>query len=445
MGVRWLLMCVVLALLALPAVAQDDANERDFIIEASVSNARPYVGEQIEYTFRYYAHTVPEGGLRDRLPDFRGFWQGRIVDASAGRVETINGRQYVVGELIVEITPVQAGRVVIEPSALIVPETLFDPRQELETGVVELNVTELPAGAPEGFDGAVGQFFADARVDRTTLTLGEPLTLRMSVTGVGDLQRLPPPDLGLPPDWRVFLNPPRYTASSLTGMRLAEKRFEWLIVPAQTGTLNLPSVEVVYFDPRVGDYQLTRTPEFTLNVFPGADNLTVLPAPTGATTDERDALALKPMGTLSVPVQADVPWLLWALGPLVALGGVGWRLGWRQWRRRQAEARRRMALRHALVALTKAQPERRSSVLLVGIVRRYLHDRIGTDLRSIDGDTVRQVLRDAGVSSETAETLATAVQRADALRFLPPRAVDDVQGLIDTLAELLKQVDACLE
>jgi len=445
MGVRWLVIGVMLALLAAPLVAQDEPGERDFIVEALVSNATPYVGQQIEYVFRYYAHIVPEGGLSDRLPDFRGFWQGRVFDASAGQVVTIDGRQYVVGELIVEITPLRAGRLVIEPAALIVPETLFASRQVLETDGVEVSVSELPPGAPDGFDGAVGQFFVDAQVDRTTLTLGEPLTLRLSVTGSGDLQRLPPPDLGLPDDWRVFLNPPRYTASRLTGVRLGEKRFEWLIIPDRTGTLSVPSVELVYFDPDAAEYRVTRTPEFTLNVFPGADNLTTLPVPAGGAVEDQSALALKPVGVRSSLTEADIPWLLWVLGPLAAAGSVAWRIGWRKWRRSQAESRRRMALRHALMALAKAPAERRSAGLLLGIVRRYLNDRTGADLNSIDAETAQRVLAAAGASDEAAGELATIVQRVDALRFLPPGAVDDVQGLIDGLAQALRQVESCLE
>ncbi len=444
MSARWLIICLILAL-AWPVVAQDEPGERDFIVEASVDDATPYVGQQIEYVFRYYAHIVPEGGLRDRLPDFRGFWQGRVFDASAGQVVTIDGRQYVVGELIVEITPLRAGRLVIEPAALIVPETLFASQQELETNGVEVNVSQLPPGAPDGFDGAVGQFFADAQVDRTTLTLGEPLTLRLSVTGSGDLQRLPPPDLGLPDDWRVFLNPPRYTASSVTGVRLGEKRFEWLIIPARTGTLSLPSVDLVYFDPDAAEYRVTRTPEFTLNVFPGTDNRTTLPVPSGGVAEDRSALALKPVAALAIPTEADIPWLLWVLGPLVAAGGVAWRFGWRKWRRWQAESRRRMALRHALMALAKAPAERRSAGLLLGVVRRYLNDRTGAELTAVDANTVRHVLAGAGANDEAASEMATIIERVDAMRFLPPGAVDDVQGLIERLVSALRQVDACLD
>lgn len=444
----WLLL--LLAWLALPASADDgDGAGRDYIVEAFVSNDAPYVGEQIEYVFRYYAHIVPDGGLRDRLPDFGGFWQGQIFDASAGRVVTIEGRQYVVGELIVQITPLQAGRLVIEPSALIVPETLFQPQREVETGAVVVDVAALPDGAPDGFDGAVGQFFADARVDRTTLTLGEPLTLRLSVTGVGDLRRLPPPDLGLPEDWRVFLNPPRYTASGVTGVRLGEKRFEWLIVPARTGTLALPAIELVYFDPDLVEYRVTRTPEFTLNVFPGADNLTVLPVPPDAAARDRSALALKPVAGLSPvspPTTTDsAPWLVWALGPLMVTGALAWRVGRSQWRQRRAAIRRRTALRRALASLRQIPARRQSGALLVGVVLRYLNDRTGAEVGALDAQAVRRTLAGAGVAEDVVDGLAVSVQRADSLRFLPPGMDDDMRGLIDGLAEALKRVDACLD
>jgi len=58
-------------------------------------------------------------------------------------------------------------------------------------------VLELPvAGRPAGFSGAVGKFEVGSELSAAKCTAGDPLTLRLEVTGTGSFDRVNSPMLG---------------------------------------------------------------------------------------------------------------------------------------------------------------------------------------------------------------------------------------------------------
>ena len=130
---------------------------QDFYVEAIVDDARPYVGQQVVYTFRFYQAANLWEQPQYEGPTFTGFWsehQGEQVDY---RIQAA-GRVYQVTELSSILFPSMVGPVTIDPARLTIPGGFFSRGQTLQTHPVELDVQPLPANAPQGFNGAVGQY-----------------------------------------------------------------------------------------------------------------------------------------------------------------------------------------------------------------------------------------------------------------------------------------------
>jgi hypothetical protein len=147
-----------------PAANAAELTGQDLYVEAVVDNPTPYVGQQVNYVFRFYQAVNLWDQPSYQAPAFTGFWsepkpiEGQYQTQAAGRV-------YRVTEIRTILFPSVVGPVTIEPASLTVPGSLFQSGRTLQTRPVEMDVRPLPAGAPAGFDGAVGQFALSATVD----------------------------------------------------------------------------------------------------------------------------------------------------------------------------------------------------------------------------------------------------------------------------------------
>lgn len=422
-------------------LAQEETPPPDYFVEAFVSDSMPYVGEQILYSFRYYAYTLPPN-LQENLPEFEGFWLGE-VDLVGNNVDTIQNRQYIVGELYAEISPLSDGVITIPPSNLFIPESVFNNRVDLDTSSVTVQVRPLPENAPESFNGAVGQYTASLEATPMSITLGEPVTLTLTIDGTGDLERLLAPDLSEIAGWRVFANPPQYTLSAVSGIRLGQKIFQWLLIPEQSGTQTFPSIEFTYFDPEEEVYKSESFDPFTINVLTGQDNRTSLAERDQTNVDTDVAIQLLPItGAISNETgqPSEMFWSLWIIAPLVMISSGAWMILRRYRSRQHAKYKRLNALRHALVSLKGLQsaPSVKISIETPKVIYTYFSDKTG---QSVGYHNFIQLLQNHNLPRGFIETLDEYLTEAAAGRYLPANTQIDMQPLIIQLVSTLKLID----
>src|SRR5690349_10439225 len=127
------LLIILITLLSISFVQAQDI-QGDVYVEANVDNSNPYVGQQIIYSFKLYDAV----GLINPLyqpSDFEGFWRidiGVISQTS----EQINGRQYTVTTISSALYPTHSGSLTIQPSSVVLPETVFRSKQTLTANPV---------------------------------------------------------------------------------------------------------------------------------------------------------------------------------------------------------------------------------------------------------------------------------------------------------------------
>lgn len=121
-----------------------------------------------------------------------------------------------------------------------------------------LRAKPLPPGAPDGFAGAVGHFQLSATADTDELEEGDPIAVRLKVSGVGNLDSLPAPRLDArDDDWKVY-EPSRLERQEERRSITGSVHFSQIIRPLNRQD-QVPAFELVYFNPSTASYATSRT------------------------------------------------------------------------------------------------------------------------------------------------------------------------------------------
>ncbi|MGB6354454.1 MAG: BatD family protein [Steroidobacteraceae bacterium] len=145
-----------------------------------------------------------------------------------------------------------------------------------------IKVLPLPTqGRPPDFSGAVGTFKIGADVSSAKNTAGDPLTLRMHVTGSGNFDRVDSNMLEAGPEWKTYEPKATFSSTDPTGFR-GEKTFEQPLIASQPGAQTVPSLSFSYFDPGTHSYETARSAPLPVLVSPAANSAANEPPPLSA-------------------------------------------------------------------------------------------------------------------------------------------------------------------
>jgi oxygen tolerance protein BatD len=122
-----------------------------------------------------------------------------------------------------------------------------------------LKVLSLPAqGRPKDFGGAVGDFQVSSDTSATHVTAGDPLTLRLRISGVGNFDRVDSTMFDHLDHWKTYPPKATFKPSDPAGNK-GEKVFEQPLIAARTGEQSIPPLEFSYFNPQTQHYEHART------------------------------------------------------------------------------------------------------------------------------------------------------------------------------------------
>jgi hypothetical protein len=123
----------------------------------------------------------------------------------------------------------------------------------------ELKVLPLPTeGQPENFSGAVGDFYVSSDISPTSVAAGEPLTLRLHISGSGNFDRVDSTMFDHLDHWKTYPAKSSFTPSDAIGYQ-GEKVFEQPLIAAQPGEQSIPGLEFDYFNPNTRRYERAQT------------------------------------------------------------------------------------------------------------------------------------------------------------------------------------------
>jgi hypothetical protein len=142
----------------------------------------------------------------------------------------------------------------------------------------ELNVLALPTeGRPADFSGAVGSFKIASDIAAPAAAVGDPVTLRLHVSGTGNFDRVDTSMLEHVPNWKTYPPKSTFNPADPIGYK-GEKIFEQPLIATSPGVQALPELAFSYFDPETRRYETARSRPPAVTISPAlADG--VPPAP----------------------------------------------------------------------------------------------------------------------------------------------------------------------
>ena len=279
----------------------------------------------------------------------------------------------------------------------------FSPNVDVQSNPITIEVQPLPAGAPADFNGAVGHFQLSATPDRTSTRLGEPVTLRVELSGVGNWGTLGDPHWPSSAQWRVFNNKTDSQSKIVNGAMTGTRVYQQLFTPLAEGKLTLPAITYSYFDPTSKQYHTLSTNAVTVDVAAGNPNVAISLPKNNAPAKANDqaaapTLTLKPAPqTLLSEAQPLTQQPLFGLLFIVPVGLVAGELAVSARKHylnsNAARLRRSRALKRAQRQLKRARRSRNVQIETGRIVLVYLEDQIQTPLTGLSHSTLAQLLQ----------------------------------------------------
>jgi len=430
-----------------------------FFVEAAVDNPSPVVGQQVVYTFRLYQASNFANQPRLEWPEFTGFI-GYDITPNIQFQQVVGQQQYLITEVRRALFATAAGEATLDPAQLVIPGDFFNQGFELTTNAVTVQVQPLPAAAPAGFAGAVGQLAIEAWVEPTASRVNEPVTLFVRVHGTGNVTAVPDPtDVGeqFLPGWRVYDSQITTDVSQIDGIVQGEKVFERLLVPKTEGTLIIPAFTLVFYDP-VGAYRTVQTEPIQVLVAAG-EQVASGPVMIGdgkqdvvlLGSDIRHIKAAPPslvLAKVSLLTQS-LYWLGWLL-PLLAVVGTGlWAQRQRALAHDVAYARTLRARRVARKRLAEASKllKHDADAAYAAVARaltHYLGDKFNLPAAGLTRDVIRAALTGRDVVPSLVERLLVCLDWADSGRFAPVAAGRNAADLVADAEAVLAELEGAM-
>ncbi len=453
-------------------------------VTATLGNDQVYVNQPVVVEYRIFTRVDVQGVNIVRQPGTAGFWVEELPTPQWSEEVVRDGVRYTGGVFRrVALFPTSAGPKQLEPLVLEAQvrvqrrspfrrdpfgdpfggfgDSLFGRRVPVSvaSNALDLEVLPAPPGAPASYSGFVGSLAVSAGVDRTEADTNDALTLRLDVSGSGNIRTLPEPTLDLPPTFEVY--PPEMSeevepaADGVRGRRV----YEYVIVPREPGRVTIPPVELAYLDPGRGAYAVASSDPINLIVTGDPGPAPTLPGGRGRAAADLQREDIRFIRIAAPAFRARGSSLFRSAGfwtvavlPLMALAGavavrrhrdrLAGDVAWARSRRASKVARRRLARAESLCS-----PDRhREFHAEVGrAMQGFLGDKLNVAEAGLIHDEIRAALTARGVEATIADACLDCLERCDRERFAPaepdPAAM---QAMLTEAGRAMTELDAAL-
>jgi hypothetical protein len=296
---------------------------------------------------------------------------------------------------------------------------------------------------PANFTGAVGNFTMNATAGPTTLTAGDPITVRVQISGRGALDTVMLPAQDAWHDFKTYPPTTKLETSDPFGLQ-GTKTFEQIISPQNADVHELPPLTFSFFNPDDGQYHTLTQPAVPLVVkAAGALPMPAIAAGKPSAPENQtpqDILPIKEnLGTLatrSSPLVARPLFLAAQAVPVLAfLAALVWRkrtdnlANNPRLRRRRAVAQ---LVRDGVADLKQFAAENKSDeffALLLRLLREQLGERLDCPASAITENVIDEhpALRNA--PRETLDGLRELFQLCNQARYAPVRGTGELNSV----------------
>lgn len=461
---------------------------KNVFVRVEVDKTNVYEGEQITATYKLYTR-LPTNSSVTKVPAFKGFSAKDMDIPNPPRPteEIVNGvpfNVFVIRKTL--LFPLQSGELELDPAEVdnqvhfvkiggqrrrpatndpfgrdlfedfFADDPFFGQQPEAEivpykiqSPVVKVQVKPLPAeGRPASFNGAVGQFTMNASLDKDQLSTDDALSLKVSISGRGNVNLLNAPPLDIPPAFEKY--DPTVTdnieknSNPLSGSR----QFQYVLMPQEKGDHQVPPVEFSYFDPQANAYKTLTSAAFPLHVVAGKQ-VKREKEDFGSKTELVDIRTSVPQWNKRSPFFFGKPlfWVLLLL-PLLAVGGMAW-------------YRRRENFRNSNVALLRHKHANKVALKRLELAARYLREgkdkafyeetskgiwgylshKLKIPMAELSKQIVQEKLAAQQLKADTMQKLFDLTDRCEMALYAPASSIEHRQDAYQEAVQIITDIE----
>ena len=449
----------------------------DLFIRVSASKKRIVEQEPVLLTYKVYT-LVDLTQLEGKMPDLQGFHTQEVPlpQEKSFKVEQLNGKAYrtvtwsqyvmfpqITGKL--KVPSITFNGIVVQRNRYVDPFEAFfnggsgfvEVKKAIQAPGIEIEVDPLPQRSA-GFSGGVGRFNVSASLDKTEVKANDPITLRVVVSGVGNLKLIKQPEVQFPKDFDCYdpkqTDKTKLTVNGVEGSMV----YDYLVVPRHQGDFEIPAVEFVYYDTQAKQYRTAQTEAFKIHVEKGEGAGTTIQDFSGQEDVQLLAKDIRHIKTGNVRPHAandyffGSPWYWTAIAVLLGLfislfiifrqraianaDVVGSRAG----KANKVAAKR-------LKRASKLMRENKPGEFYDEVLRAlwgYVGDKLNIPVAQLSQDNIRERLSERNVDGETIDQFLDALNECEFERYAPgdPRgnmnkvytkamtAIEKIEGMV---------------
>lgn len=438
------------------AGAEEFKLEDNLFVLARSDYKRAYIGQQItvdyDLFYRFRLHNV---GFKE-IPTFAGFWVKELfvaqqLESHREILEGVNFNVaplrrvalfptsagiYDVGVLAVSCDiPQQRGRRGSLLNDFFAGDPFFGRSQSvlLQSEEIQVEVLPLPTeGRPAEFAGAVGRFQLNVEAQPTHVAAGDPVTLRVLISGQGNMAAVKSPDIGGAVGVKLYDPKMEEEEQVANGVYGGRRLFEYIMIPEQGGMMEIPAVRFAYFDPHQAAYQVLESAPIFIHSEGSVEEEAVESYGLSRRDIEavgQDIRHIKPdaeaLGATPPLYRSFLFWTLQGTLPIAFFALFFWQrhqqrlqgdVAYARQRRAKGEVGRRLQRADELLAAGAAAEFHGA---IQAAVLEFLADRLNLQAAGLTSEVCAETLERQGVDGETIEALRDLWVRCDFARFAP--------------------------
>ncbi|MBN2505412.1 MAG: protein BatD [Verrucomicrobia bacterium] len=436
-----------------------------------------YVGEPFRVEMQLYVRL--QGATDVNRPQLaaEGFSFGQIQQGPQSRTQ-VEGGVFDVVTFQLAATPVKAGMLKLGPATcdltLLIPsgapQRRLDPFGDpfglfggrnlrrhpttIASEILPVEVLPLPGTqVPPTFNGAVGRFQLNVTASPTEVAVGDPITVRVQISGTGPIEAL---NLPTQPAWKEFKTyPPSSEFAAGDPLHLSgTKTFTQVLIPQNHEIKTLPPFTFSYFDSQARQYRTLSGPAIALTV--KAETSPAAPPPLLASNPAPhvpvpvdDVLPVQTRlegAAMPEPFLASQPWFL----GVQSLPVLAWLSIW-LWRKRADRLahnprlrRQREVAREVRAGLASLRAQAAAGqpagffATLFHLLQQQIGERLDTASSAITEAVIEERLTGAGLPEAVLADLHELFQSCNLARYAPTQSTQELVALVPRVESTLR-------
>jgi hypothetical protein len=276
----------------------------------------------------------------------------------------------------------------------------------------------------------VGEYTVTTTIDTPVVRMNEAVGMNIVIAGKGNVPLVSLPDFDIPDGLDMFEPEVEKSNQIVSGELVGEVEYNYVFIPREEGTVQLPEVPFSYFNPETQQYQTLTAGGKYVQVLPV--DQPVMVTGSGFSREEvrllnADIRYLKPqLGQLRNldSVYYNKAWFyVMALLSIAIFGGsIGYRYWYENWGQDMAYIRRRNARRIAAEQIKNAQKSRdpiEQFSLLAKSILGFIGNKLNMAENTLKVSDVKQILAEKGVPADTVTAVEQFLSACDEGRFSP--------------------------